>query len=104
MSVESELRSELSLVKEENTRLQNELDSAVNEKIQAAQHGLALLEEIGQLKNSLAETENNADILKQELDLARKVCIIIFNVARYSNFSPILHILYLVSFNILMII
>ncbi|PAA54905.1 hypothetical protein BOX15_Mlig000232g2 [Macrostomum lignano] len=74
MSAESGETNSVAAVsfQDELVRLQNELDNAINEKIQAAQHGLALLEENCHLKHSLEESESNAETLKHELDMAKK--------------------------------
>lgn len=64
---------ELNFLKTEVTRLNGELEQASVEKVQAAKHGLALLEENRTLQSRLKELDSHYDTLKHEFELARKV-------------------------------
>ena len=58
---------------EEIQRLKNELDETTKQKIQAAEYGLAVLEEKQQLQLQCEELEELYDTTKHELDCAKKV-------------------------------
>jgi len=58
---------------EEIQRLQNELDETSRQKIQAAEYGLAVLEEKQQLQQQCEELEALYDTTKHELDCAKEV-------------------------------
>ena len=57
----------------EITRLNVALDEASQEKIQAAQYGLQVLEEKQMLEAKLTELETSYDTAKHELEEAKKV-------------------------------
>ena len=65
MTIE-ELRQEL-------TRLQNELSETSQEKMQAAQYGLAVLEEKQQLQQQYEELEAFHETAKHDLECAKEV-------------------------------
>jgi len=58
---------------EEIKRLQNELEETSRQKIQAAEYGLAVLEEKQQLQQQCEELESMYDMTKHELDCAKEV-------------------------------
>jgi protein bicaudal D len=66
-------------LKGEIIRLQNYLDESSNERVQAAEYGLAVLEENNKIKEKLEEIEAQYDIVKHELECAKEVCIIWFD-------------------------
>lgn len=63
-------------LRQEIARLQNELTETTNEKLQAAQYGLAVLEEKQQLQQQCEELEAAFETTKHELDCAKDVSII----------------------------
>lgn len=58
-------------------RLSRELSETTHEKIQAAEYGLAVLEEKQQLKQQYDELEIEYETVRQELDQLKEVCEII---------------------------
>lgn len=54
-------------------RLSRELSETTNEKIQAAEYGLAVLEEKQQLKQQYDDLEMEYEAVRQELDQLREV-------------------------------
>jgi len=58
---------------EEIKRLQSELDETSRQKIQAAEYGLAVLEEKQQLQQQCEELEALYDTTRHELDCAKEV-------------------------------
>ena len=78
---------------EEITRLQNELEQTTQEKVQAAEYGLAVLEEKQQLQHQFEDLEANLDTAKHELeamkDVSRATCISNYfgSVLRQLSFS-----------------
>jgi len=65
---------------EEIERLQNELEETSRQKIQAAEYGLAVLEEKQQLQQQCEELESLYDATKHELDCAKEVIIVFINL------------------------
>jgi len=63
---------------EEIKRLQNELDETTRQKIQAAEYGLAVLEEKQQLQQQCEELESLYDTTRHELDCAKDVMILYY--------------------------
>ena len=63
-------------LREEIARLQNDLDTTTQERLQAAEYGLAVLEEKQNLQNQYDELEAVFEATKQELDLAKEVCFV----------------------------
>ena len=59
----------------EITRLQNELEQTAHDKMQAAEYGLAVLEEKQQLQLQFEELEALYDTTRTELDCAKQVAI-----------------------------
>lgn len=57
-------------------RLQQELTETNQEKIRAAEYGLAVLEERNRLESQIEELESNIHSLRIELDHAKEVCIV----------------------------
>ena len=70
MGTEGKSESQL---KREIERLNLELHRACQEKVQAAEYGLAVLEEKQQLQDQYDELESSREGLKQELEHAREV-------------------------------
>ena len=70
MSVIDQLKSEVE-------RLSSELQQACLEKVQAAEYGLAVLEEKQRLQEQYDELETALDANKQELDCLKEVGIIL---------------------------
>ena len=62
---------------EEIKRLQNELEETSRQKIQAAEYGLAVLEEKQQLQQQCEELESLYDSTKHDLDCAKEVIIVL---------------------------
>lgn len=60
-------------LQKEVERLGNELAETVREKVQAAEYGLAVLEEKQQLQSQYDELETNFEALKTELSCAKEV-------------------------------
>ena len=58
---------------EEITRLQNELETTTQEKVQAAEYGLAVLEEKQQLQQQYDELESINETSKHELYCVKQV-------------------------------
>ena len=58
---------------EETTRLQNELEQTTQEKVQAAEYGLAVLEEKQHLQHQFEELETVLDSTKHELEIVKDV-------------------------------
>ena len=54
-------------------RLQSELAETTQEKVQAAEYGLAVLEEKQQLQQQIDELESQFDSVRQELECAKEV-------------------------------
>lgn len=54
-------------------RLSRELSETTNEKIQAAEYGLAVLEEKQQLKQQYDDLEIDYEAIRQELDQLKEV-------------------------------
>lgn len=81
MSTEKEEYAEAILVTEagphwlraEVERLNRELHETTQEKIQAAEYGLAVLEEKQQLKQRFDELETEYEAVRQELDQLKEV-------------------------------
>ena len=61
-----ELRTEV-------TRLQNELDETTQERVQAAEYGLAVLHEKQQLEQRYEELEGVYEAAKHDLECAKEV-------------------------------
>jgi len=61
-------------LKDEISRLQAELDETTREKIQAAEYGLAVLEEKHHLQLRCEELESEYETMKQELERVKEVC------------------------------
>lgn len=60
-------------------RLSRELSETTNEKIQAAEYGLAVLEEKQQLKQQYDDLEVEYEAVRQEMDQLKEVgCIFVF--------------------------
>ena len=62
-------------LKGEIERLNGELQQACLEKVQAAEYGLAVLEEKQRLQEQYDELENALEASKQELDCLKEVII-----------------------------
>jgi len=62
---------------EEIMRLQNELEETSRQKVQAAEYGLAVLEEKQQLQQQCEELESLYDATKHELDCAKEVITVL---------------------------
>ena len=62
-------------LKAEITRLQNELSETSREKVQAAEYGLAVLEERQQVQAQYDELESLFETTRHELECAKEVCI-----------------------------
>ena len=60
-------------LREEIERLQTELDDTTQEKVQAAQYGLAVLEEKQNLQQQYDELESLYETTRIELDCAKEV-------------------------------
>jgi vacuolar-type H+-ATPase subunit D/Vma8 len=60
-------------LRDEIARLQLELDETTRQKIQAAEYGLAVLEEKQQLQVRCEELESEYEIMKQELERVKEV-------------------------------
>ena len=60
-------------LKKEIDRLKFDLQQACQEKIQAAEYGLAVLEEKQQLQDQYDELENGLEVKKQELEKVKEV-------------------------------
>ena len=60
-------------LRQEIERLQNELAETTQEKVQAAEYGLAVLEEKQQLQQQVEDLEGLYESTKHELDCARDV-------------------------------
>jgi len=75
---------------EEIKRLQNELDETSRQKIQAAEYGLAVLEEKQQLQQQCEELETLYDTTRHELDCAKEVRLLYYqcNHAVGKNTAP----------------
>jgi len=56
-------------------RLHQELTETNQEKVRAAEYGLAVLEERNNLESHIEELETNLHALRTELDQAKEVCI-----------------------------
>ncbi|KAK5894907.1 hypothetical protein CesoFtcFv8_011551 [Champsocephalus esox] len=61
------------LLRAEVERLSRELSDTTNEKIQAAEYGLAVLEEKQQLKQQYDDLEIEYEAVKQEADQLKEV-------------------------------
>lgn len=81
MSVEEQRYSDAMLLRDagpeclraEIERLSRELTETTNEKIQAAEYGLAVLEEKQQLKQQYDDLEIEYETVRQELDQLKEV-------------------------------
>ena len=62
-------------LRQEIERLQNELAETTQEKVQAAEYGLAVLEEKQQLQQQVEDLEGLYETTKHELDCAKQVGI-----------------------------
>ena len=60
-------------LRQEIERLQNELAETTQEKVQAAEYGLAVLEEKQQLQQQVEDLEGLYETTKHELDCAKQV-------------------------------
>ena len=60
-------------LRQEIERLQNELAETTQEKVQAAEYGLAVLEEKQQLQQQAEDLEGLYETTKHELDCAKQV-------------------------------
>ena len=60
----------------EITRLQNELEQTAHDKMQAAEYGLAVLEEKQQLQQQYEELEALYETTRTEFDCAKQVTIL----------------------------
>lgn len=67
--------STIDYLKSEVERLSNELQQACLEKVQAAEYGLAVLEEKQRLQEQYDELETSLEANKQELECLREVNI-----------------------------
>ena len=76
MSEPGDLQEVIRDLREEIARLQNDLDTTTQERLQAAEYGLAVLEEKQTLQNQFDELEGIFESTKHELDLAKKVCFV----------------------------
>ncbi|THD26606.1 BICD2 [Fasciola hepatica] len=65
--------SSVQSLQEENRQLQNALKEALQEKYEAAQYGLRLLEEKQQLQNQVEELEKRSEEVNRELKLSKQV-------------------------------
>ncbi|TPP56393.1 BICD2 [Fasciola gigantica] len=65
--------SSVQSLQEENRQLQNALKEALQEKYEAAQYGLRLLEEKQQLQNQIEELEKRSEEVNRELKLSKQV-------------------------------
>lgn len=83
----------LSLVelREEIRRLQQELTETNQEKVRAAEYGLAVLEERNQFESHIEELETNIHSLKSELDQAKEVCSILTVFSSIKSIAAISH-------------
>ena len=66
-------------LRKEIERLQTELSETANEKLQAAEYGLAILEEKQQLQQQVEDLEGLIETNKVELDCAKEVRLIYFS-------------------------
>lgn len=81
--------STIDYLKSEVERLSNELQQACLEKVQAAEYGLAVLEEKQRLQEQYDELETSLEANKQELECLREVNIwqfILFIAKLYGSF------------------
>lgn len=76
MDPSSELQKEIE-------RLSSELTETVREKLQAAEYGLAVLEEKQQLQAQYDDLESHLEAAKAELECAREVRISEIQIADY---------------------
>lgn len=60
-------------LREEVSRLQHELETTTEERLQAAEYGLAVLEEKQTLQTQYEELEAVLESTKHELDMAKEV-------------------------------
>jgi len=60
-------------LRREIERLQTELSETTLEKVQAAEYGLAVLEEKQRLQQQIEEIESQYETVKHELDCAKEV-------------------------------
>ena len=73
-------------LRREVERLTHDLQQACQEKVQAAEYGLAVLEEKQELQDKLDELESKYDTKKHDLRQAKEVLVILkfkFNVSFY---------------------
>ena len=73
-------------LRREIERLQVELQETTQEKVQAAEYGLAVLEEKERLRLQIEEIEGHYETVKHELDCAKEVWVKIFKFL-YDYFS-----------------
>ena len=80
-------------LRQEIERLQNELAETTQEKVQAAEYGLAVLEEKQQLQQQVEDLEGLYETTKHELDCAKQVrkscfaiCTIIWAILRSKEY------------------
>ena len=75
------LNIQLDLITKSNIQLREELEQTSREKVQAAEYGLAVLEEKQVLQQMYDDLEVMYETTRQELDLARGVsCFILTNL------------------------
>ncbi|KAA0195687.1 Protein bicaudal D [Fasciolopsis buskii] len=75
--------SKVHSLQEENRQLQNALREALQEKYEAAQYGLRLLEEKQQLQNQLEELEKRSEEVNRELKLSKQTSQVEFESPRH---------------------
>lgn len=67
-------------LRKEIERLQAELQETTQEKVQAAEYGLAVLEEKERLRQQIDEVEAQYETVKHELDCAKEVGILLYTI------------------------
>lgn len=72
-------------LRREIERLQVELQETTQEKVQAAEYGLAVLEEKERLRLQIEEIEGHYETVKHELDCAKEVRVLL--IYRFHYFS-----------------
>lgn len=72
-------------LRREIERLQVELQETTQEKVQAAEYGLAVLEEKERLRLQIEEIEGHYETVKHELDCAKEVRVLL--IYRFPYFS-----------------
>ena len=73
MTYSADPQTTIAELREELTRLQNELEQTTQEKVQAAEYGLAVLEEKQQIQQGYEELEGIYEANKHELDCVKEV-------------------------------